>query len=80
MLVAAFQIKIGGPRQVRFVPKDSGVARSRLEPHVENVRFFFELGPAAVGALVAGRKNRVGLGRVPGIGAVLRDELALPSG
>src|ERR1700686_1044965 len=75
MLIAAFEIQIGGPRQVGLVAKDGGVARSRLKPHVENVGFFFKLRPGAVGALVAGSKNRVGLRRVPRIGAVLRNEL-----
>src|SRR5207302_2575273 len=75
VLVASFEIKIGGPGQVRFVPEDSGMARSRLEPDVENVSLFFELCAAAMGTLVAGPKNRIGLRRIPRIGAVLRNEL-----
>src|ERR1700674_5915076 len=75
VLVAAFEIKIAGPRQVRLVAKDGGMARSRLEPDVENVSLFSKLRAGAVGALVAGRQNRVSLRRVPRIGPVLRNEL-----
>ncbi len=71
VLVAAFEIQIGGPGQVRLVTKDSGVARSRLEPHVENVGFLFKLRAAAVRTFVPVRKNRIRLRRVPRIGAVL---------
>src|SRR5450755_2938301 len=75
MLVAAFEIKIGGPGHIRLVPKHGGVARPRFEPHVEDVRFLLELGSAAVGALATISQNGVGFRRVPGIRAALKNKL-----
>src|ERR1019366_10766848 len=45
------------------------IARAGLQPDVEDVSFFLEPGASAVRALRACRKNRVGLGCKPGIGA-----------
>ena len=75
VLVAAFEIKIGGPGIAGLVVDQSQIAGAGLEPHVENIGLALEGGSAAVRTLGAGGKNRVGFGRVPGVGAGAREKL-----
>ena len=83
VLVAAFEIEIGGPGQAGFVAEHGGVAASGLEPDIQNVRLFCELRIAALGAFGSGRDQGVGLRCVPGVGAAAReqfDHLAVQGG
>ena len=47
VLIAAFQVKVGGPSQVRPLLKHGRMAHSGIKPHIENVGFFYEVFAAA---------------------------------
>ncbi len=55
------------------------IARSRFQPHVEDVGFFFELGAAAVRTLNPGRKNRIGFRSEPCVGARASEQFDDPA-
>src|SRR5215813_701205 len=74
MLVAAFEIEIGNRRILGFSGAEREVARSRLEPDVEDVHFLFERRAAAVRALCPGHEH-IGFRRVPAVGSLGGEEL-----
>ena len=57
ILVAAFHIKVGGPAKAVFRAERREMARSGIEPHVENVVLFREFGRAALPADGPGRNE-----------------------
>ncbi len=71
MLVAALEIHVGGPGQVRVERQHRLVARPRVEPHVENVVLAFERRAAARRTAESRRDEFLDRPLVPGVGAVV---------
>src|SRR5207244_5857068 len=75
VLVAAFEVKVGGPGKIGFVAEHGGMAATRFEPNVENVSFFGKFCSPALGALCVRGNQGIGVGRVPGVSTCAREEL-----
>ena len=75
ILVAAFQVHVGGPRQFGIVPEHGEMARPGVEPDVEDVVFFAELRRRRILRSRAGRHQFGGGALVPDVGGVLGEEL-----
>ncbi len=75
ILIAAFDVEIGGPGQ-SFVSFEHGqMARSGIEPDVENVGLFAEARAAAFGARRLRADQFFGGALVPDVGRVFGEEL-----
>ena len=71
MLVAPFEIDVGGPRQLGPHREHRLMARPRVEPDVENVHLALEMAAAALGTREAGGNEILRRTLVPRVGAVL---------
>ena len=71
MLVAAFEVDVGRPRQLGPDRQHRFVARSGIEPDVEDVHLALEGGAAARRARQPGGDEVFRRPLVPGVGAVL---------
>src|SRR4051812_35085389 len=74
MLVAAFRVEVGGPGKSGLLAEHGGMARARLEPHVDDVHFLLERRCAAVRTLRSFGNDGRSLFCVPGIGAFPREQ------
>jgi len=74
ILVAAFKIKVGRPRQIRLMAQDGGLAGARLKPYVDDVSFFAEGRAAAPGTFGPAGQNVFCFFCVPGVRAFTRKE------
>ena len=73
VLVAALEVEVGGPAQVRARLEHGRVADAGLEPHVEDVGLLdAAVVPAAAGQRRAGRQELLGRALEPGVGALGR--------
>src|ERR1035438_2740470 len=80
ILIAAFNVEIRGPSQIVSGGEHCQVARSGIEPDVQDVGFLAELGAAALGAGHAGRQQ-FGCGAlIPDVGGVLGEDSRLKVG
>ena len=75
ILIAAFHVKIRGPRQIVGRGEHGQMARSGIEPDVQDIGFLAELRAAALGAGYAGRQQFGRGALVPDVGGVLGKEL-----
>ena len=75
VLVAAFEVNVGRPGDVRPVAEHCGVTRPGIEPHVQDVRFLAQFRVAALGTLRSPRQEILSRVRVPGVGAFLLEKL-----
>ena len=74
MLIAAFEVHVGRPRQVVAEGQHRFVARARIEPDVEDVLLALERGAAARRTRQAGRDELLDRPLVPRVGAVLVED------
>src|SRR5205823_4381712 len=74
VLVCAFEINVGWPGQIRLMAEHGNVAGAGFEPDVDNIGLLTEFRSPTLTALGA-RGERLGFGRVPGIGAEAPEEL-----
>ena len=75
VLVAALEVDVAGPGQVRARAQHHRVRRARVEPDVEDVALLVELGAGAARAGEARGQQLLRLARVPGVGALLLEEV-----
>src|SRR5207247_1640110 len=69
MLVGALEIQIGRPGELRAHRQHSLVARSRIEPDIQNVHFLLEATTAAAGTRQTRRDEFFGRPLVPRVRA-----------
>ena len=74
VLIAAFEIHVGRPGKAEALVEDGEVARTGIEPDVENVVLLAEGAAAALGAGVARGQEFGGRALIPDVGAVLAEE------
>ena len=79
ILVRAFDVEVGRPRQLLGVAEHRLVARARVEPHVEDVALALELAPAALRAREPVGQELLDRALVPRVGAVLGGTPPRPS-
>ena len=70
MLVAAFEVDVRRPGQLRPHRQHRLVARTRIEPDVEDVHLALEVVPPQVGQVRPGGHELLDRPLVPGVGAV----------
>src|SRR5208283_3262843 len=74
MLITAFQVEISRPGKSWLAAQHRCLARTRLEPHVNNVHLLAELGAAALRTLCPRRQDVFCRMPVPGVGALPREQ------
>ena len=75
ILIAAFQIHVGGLPVAEDLRQDGGLRGAGLKPDVDDVHLLAEGGAAAVGAAGSGRDDLGGGTGVPGVGALARKQI-----
>src|SRR3974390_1666641 len=60
ILVAALEVEVGRPGKAWLVAQDGRVARTRLEPHIDDVHLLAEPGATAFGAFHSGGMDFLG--------------------
>ncbi len=75
MLVATLGVEVGGEAEFGLEFEDGVPACAGLEPDIEDVHLFAEVGAAAVGAGGAGGQQGSGAVLVPGVGAFAMEEI-----
>src|SRR5260370_720420 len=74
-LVAPFQVDVGGPGEVGPMAEHRRVGGTGVEPHVQDVLLLLELPALAARAGEARGEQVLGLALVPGVGALLLEEV-----
>src|SRR5215813_2899115 len=69
MLIRSLEVHVGRPAQLGPRLQDGGMAASRVEPYVEDVRLLPELLPTTLGTARARRQEVAGRARIPLVGA-----------